>query len=221
MLPRTEVCPKMMLPVAGEPFAAYQLRWVAGQGIRRVVIAIGHLGEMIEEYVADGSAFSLEISYSGDGDQPLGTGGALRKAVDEHDLRGPVVALYGDSYLTVDVQAAIMSYEEIGAPALMVVYRNEDQIERSNASFDGRLVHYAKHHLDDRATYDCIDYGLSIFDSELVCRLPAGSRIDLADVQFELSRAGRLAGHETVHRFYEIGSASGLADLERHLRSSR
>ena len=33
----------------------------------------------------------------------------------------------------------------------------------------------------------------------------------------DLSREGRLAGHEIAERFYEIGSPEGLADLQSHL----
>src|SRR5262245_34471094 len=99
MRPLTERCPKMLLEVAGEPFAAHQLRWLAGERVRRVVIAVGYLGEMIVDFVGDGSQFDLDVSYSFDGEVPLGTGGALRQAVVEHELDGPVLAMYGDSYL--------------------------------------------------------------------------------------------------------------------------
>ena len=54
MLPLTERCPKALLPVAGEPFVGHQLRWLAAEGVRDVVIAVGHLGEMVEEHVGDG-----------------------------------------------------------------------------------------------------------------------------------------------------------------------
>jgi len=220
MLPQTEQLPKMLLSVAGEPFAAHQLRWLAAQGVRRVVLAIGHLGGMIEDYVSDGSAFALDVAYSRDGDRHLGTGGALRNAVTEHDLHGPVLTLYGDSYVTLDVREVVRSYERVGLPALMVVYRNDDRLEPSNASFDGRLVRYDKRRLASEVTYDCIDDGLSIIHAEMIRRLPADSPVDLADEQSAWSREGQLAGHEAQDRYYEIGSPNGLAELDRHLRSS-
>ena len=49
MSPHTETTPKSLLPVAGEPFAYWQLGWLAGQAVRKVVFSIGHLGEVIEE----------------------------------------------------------------------------------------------------------------------------------------------------------------------------
>ena len=75
--PLTETIAKSMLLVADEPFIAHQLRWLAGQGIGRVVICCGFLGGSIRDYVGDGNAFGLEVVYSEDGPSPLGTGGAL------------------------------------------------------------------------------------------------------------------------------------------------
>jgi NDP-sugar pyrophosphorylase family protein len=212
MLPRTEACPKMLLPVAGEPFAAHQLRWLADQGVSRVVIATGHLGSMIEEFIGDGTNFGLEVSYAADGPTLLGTGGAVRNAVVRHDLGGPVGVLYGDSYLSVDIGAVVATHRASGLPALMVVYRNRGAFDRSNAAFDGRLVRYDKH-VDDPA-FELIDYGLSVFETSVIIALPADEPVDLAEVQARLSADGQLAGFEATERFYEIGSRQGLADLE-------
>ena len=44
MLPRTERMPKILLPVAGRPFAAWLLERLAGAGFTEVLLAIGHLG---------------------------------------------------------------------------------------------------------------------------------------------------------------------------------
>ena len=63
----TERVPKSMLQVAGEPFVAHQLRLLAGQGIRDVVICCGHLGGLIAEFVGDGSCFGCRVRYSYDG----------------------------------------------------------------------------------------------------------------------------------------------------------
>ncbi len=52
--PITETIPKSLVPVAGEPFLAHQLRQLHAQGLRRVVICAAYLGEMIEAEFGDG-----------------------------------------------------------------------------------------------------------------------------------------------------------------------
>jgi NDP-sugar pyrophosphorylase family protein len=223
MLPHTERCPKFLAPVAGEPFAAHQLRWLSSEGVRQVVIAIGHLGAMIRRFVGDGQGFGLEVSYSSDGEHPLGTGGAVRKAIHEHGLQGPVMTIYGDSYLSVDLDDVVACYCRHQLPALTVVYENRNEFDHSNAAFNGRTVRYEKGVADPVAAgLDFIDYGLSIFEAATIMEaVPPGANVDLASIQAALSRAGRLAGYQALQRFYEVGSPSGLADLEHFLRERR
>jgi NDP-sugar pyrophosphorylase family protein len=63
-----------------------------------------------------------------------------------------------------------------------------------------------------------IDYGLLVCSRDAIAqRIPAGKRTDLGEVLCSLSTEGLLAGFEVQERFYEIGSPSGLADLESFL----
>ncbi len=97
--PLTEQLPKAMLDVAGEPFIAHQLRLLRREGVTRVVICAGYLAEQIQAYVGDGSRFGLSASYKIDGPRLLGTGGALRAALDH--LGDEFLVVYGDSWLDV------------------------------------------------------------------------------------------------------------------------
>jgi NDP-sugar pyrophosphorylase family protein len=79
--PVTETIPKALVDIAGEPFLAHQLRLLARAGYRRVVLCVGYRAQQIEEFAGDGRAFGLEIAYSPDGPQLLGTAGALKRAL--------------------------------------------------------------------------------------------------------------------------------------------
>ena len=80
--PVTEKIPKAMVDIAGRPFIDYQLALWQRHGIRRIVLCLGHLGEQVADHLGDGSDREMEIRYSFDGDRLLGTGGALRRALD-------------------------------------------------------------------------------------------------------------------------------------------
>ena len=79
--PVTERIPKALIEVAGRPFVEHQLALLQREGVRKVVLCVGYLGEMIETVVGDGSRFGLSVSCSFDGERLLGTGGALRRAL--------------------------------------------------------------------------------------------------------------------------------------------
>ncbi len=210
---------KALLPVRGRPFADYQLTWLAGQGVRRVVYAIGHRGDQVRDFVGDGGRWGLEAAYSDEGETGLGTGGAVRLAVDEAGLDGGFLVLYGDSYLTIDI-GAVWAASGDGAKPVMTVLRNQGRWDASNAVYEDGMVTRFEKGRADAATIgmDYIDYGLSVLNGDIVREtIPAGAPFDLAQVHRHLAETGRLLGFEALVRFYEIGSPEGLADLEAYL----
>lgn len=211
MRPITQTIPKALVEVAGKPFIVRQLEHLSGQGVQRVVLCIGYLGDMIQDLVGTGARFGLQVSYSADGATLLGTGGALKNALPllgEHFF-----VLYGDSYLTVDFSGVQQAYASSGQPALMTVLENGDRWDKSNVLFEnGRLVEYNKFAPQPDMAY--IDYGLGVVAAAVLARYPADGPFDLADVYQTLSKQGQLAGLEVHDRFYEIGSHSGLKETE-------
>ena len=214
--PITETIPKSLVTVADEPFINHQLRLLNRHGFRRVVLCVGHLGEMIQKEVGDGAAFGMEVAYSFDGPTLLGTGGALQRAMPL--LGEAFVVLYGDSYLPMNYAEAVETFEASGKPGLMTVFHNQGQWDTSNVVFrDGTIRRYDKKELTPDMQH--IDYGLGILRSDTLAGYPANAAFDVAEVYRDLSRAGQLAGYEVRHRFYEIGSLKGLAELDALLRA--
>ncbi|MFC1491331.1 nucleotidyltransferase family protein [Nitrospinota bacterium] len=210
LLPQSEEIPKSLLDIEGKPFVERQIDLLTRQGIGRIVMCVGHLGEMIREVIGNGARLGAEVSYSFDGPELLGTGGALKRALPQ--LGDAFFVLYGDSYLPIDYRAAERAFGQIGKPGLMTVFRNEGKWDRSNVLFaDGRIARYEK----DNPTADMrhIDYGLGILRQEVFEEIPEGHPWDLADIYRDLAGRGELAGFEAADRFYEIGSKRGLEEM--------
>jgi N-acetyl-alpha-D-muramate 1-phosphate uridylyltransferase len=217
MRPLTTAVPKALLDVNGEPFIAHQLRLLASWGVERAVVCNGHLGEQIEAYLGDGSAFGLKVAYSSDRDQLRGTAGALRCALPL--LGDRFLVIYGDSYLPCDARAVVRTFDRAGKLALMTVLRNEGKWDASNVVFaGGEIVTYDKKARAPAMRH--IDYGLGVFDARAFHSVPADRPSCLADLYQSLLERGELAGHEVAERFYEIGSFQGLGELCRYLSKS-
>jgi NDP-sugar pyrophosphorylase family protein len=214
--PTTTKIPKALVTVAGEPFLSHQLKLLYSAGLRRVVLCVGYLGEMIEKEFSDGACFDMRVTYSFDGPRLLGTGGALKKALP---LLGEYFfVLYGDSYLPIDYRSAARAFLASGKSALMTVYKNEDRWDRSNVWFDrNEILRYDKNEHLPEVQY--IDYGLGVLRTEVLANWPENRRFDLAGVYQSLIAKNDLAGFEVTERFYEIGSKEGLAELEALLAS--
>jgi NDP-sugar pyrophosphorylase family protein len=155
------------------------------------------------------------VRYSADGYRPLGTGGALRRALPLLGER--FLAMYGDSYLNTCFRAVYEAFCGCGLPALMTVFRNEGRWDTSNVEFtDGIVRRYDK--LNRTPAMHYIDYGLGVLDAGVVRVWPDGTAFDLAELYGDLAGHGMLAGYEIRERFYEIGSPAGLAETEAFIR---
>ncbi len=214
--PITEKIPKSLVPVAGRPFLAHQLELLHARGIRRAVLCLGYLGEMIQDDFGNGEKFGVKLDYSFDGPKLLGTGGAIKRALPL--LGGEFFVLYGDSYLPVDYAPIAEFFHQSGKPGLMTVYRNEGKFDTSNVVFaNGEIQVYDKKNRLPQMRH--IDYGLSLFKAPVFDAYAADRIFDLAEVMGKLVREKQLAGFEVRERFYEIGSPAGLAELESLLKS--
>jgi NDP-sugar pyrophosphorylase family protein len=214
--PETKTTPKTLLPIAGAPFATWQLSWLAQSGIDSVVYCVGHLGQLIRDHIGDGASWGLSVRYVDEGEHLRGTAGALRLAYDENALEEDFLVLYGDSWLQVDPAAVLRTAHERREPALMTVFRNDGRWDGSNVVLkDTRIARYAKGLAAPPPEMRWIDYGLLTFRRGVIGeRVPPDGPQDLAPLCTGLAEEGLLAGFEVHQRFYEIGSVAGRDELE-------
>jgi NDP-sugar pyrophosphorylase family protein len=216
--PITHKVPKCLVEVAGRPFIDHQLDLLRRNGIRGVVLCLGHLGDRVADHVGDGSRHGLEVRYSFDGDKLLGTGGALRRALPL--LGESFWVLYGDSYLDIDYRAVLDAFQRRPVLGLMTVLGNTNQWDKSNVVFrDGQLVCYDKR--NPRPQMQHIDYGLSLFRRAALERIAENAVSDLADLMHDLVERGEMIGFEVHKRFYEIGSPQGLVETAGYLETGK
>ncbi len=208
--PITEKIPKVLVSVAGKTFLEHQLALLRKQGLTRVVLCLGHLGERVVEQFGDGRAHGMQLEYSFDGPKLLGTGGALQQAMPK--LGENFFVLYGDSYLTEPFLPVADFFLRSGKLGLMTVFNNEGQYDTSNVVFgDGEIKLYDKKQRLPEMRH--IDYGLSVFNKRAFDEWPDDQPFDLAAVMTRLVERQQMAGWEVRERFYEIGSHAGLEEL--------
>ncbi len=211
----SRLVPKALFEVAGTPFIAHQLALLHRNGLRRVVICTGHLGDQVEAYVRDGARFGLQVQYSRDGEQLLGTGGALKKA--EPLLGALFWVMYGDTYLEVTFGEIFEAFQNSSALGLMTIFRNENRFDRSNVVFrDGRILEYDKRIYRLGMTH--IDYGLALLRQVALASVKQDMPFDLAELYQDLVSRGAMDAFEVHERFYEIGSPEGLAEAQQFFK---
>jgi NDP-sugar pyrophosphorylase family protein len=212
--PMTETIPKSMVMVQGKPFLAYQLDYLKKDGIRDIVLCVGHLKEQIETYFGDGSRFGVRIQYSKEEGPLLGTAGALRNAIDLLD--DTFFVMYGDSYLFLDFNEIWKFFHQYTKSGLMVVYKNDNRYDRSNVSIEGNYVEkYSKTEQTPDMVY--IDYGVSILRKKVLDFIPENEYHSLVTLFLSLIVQKELLAFPVKQRFYEIGSKEGLAEFQDYI----
>ncbi len=210
--------PKAMVPINGKPFIAHQLALLSRQSIEEVILCLGHRSESIVKYVDSGHGFGIDVRYSYDGEKLLGTGGAVRKALAVYNLSKPVAVMYGDSYLDTDFASIYDAFLKSERLALMTVFQNNNQWIPSNiVCRSGMVTQYNKEKPTSDMQY--VDYGLSFFDPRAFGDVSINKAFDLVDVLQALIQKDQLAAFEVKERFYEVGTAQGLRELESYLTS--
>lgn len=212
--PLTEEIPKSMVMIQGRPFLEYQLDFLRKSGLTKIVLCIGYLGKQIESYFGDGRKFGVNVRYSYESEQLLGTAGALKNA--EKLLEDPFFAMYGDSYLSLDFADAMSYFKGRNKLALMTVYKNYDRFDKSNTGIEGDLVKkFSKKEKTKGMVY--IEYGANIFRREALKFIPENQPYPLDELFLRLIGWKELLAYEVKERFYQIGSPEGLEEFTRYL----
>ncbi len=216
LYPVTRTIPKALILLNGRPFIDHQLRLLKEKGVSQVILCVGNLGFMIEEFVGDGLQWGLDVQFSYDGKILLGTGGAIKKAA--RILPDEFMILYGDSYLDIDLKPVVQRFYMENLPVLMTVYRNQNALDVSNILIkDGRILKYNKNDRDPAMEY--IDYGLTVIRKEIFDNYPSDKPFDFSLVLSQSVDAGLVAAYEVRQRFYEIGSVQGKKETENYIRN--
>jgi NDP-sugar pyrophosphorylase family protein len=135
--------PKVLLPVAGRPFIAHLLDYLARQGITEAVLCLGHAADSVaaaaREYRPDG----LDLVESRE-TAAMGTGGAIRDALDR--LGGTFFIVNGDTYLDAPLPRLLDLHRAAGAALTLSLVRSVHAAEKGTVRVapGGRVLDFAE-----------------------------------------------------------------------------
>ena len=199
--------PKPMADICGKPFLQYLLEMLRDKGITEVIFALGYMGEMIEEYFQDGSAFGLKIAYSYE-EEPLGTGGAIRNALPKI-LEEELLVLNADTYFPMDYQGLLRFHQENDGDFSLAT-RAVPDISRYGAvrrDAAGRILAWNEK-LEDggQPLAGEINGGIYVMKKSLIAEIPEGKQsLEQDCIPKWLSEGKRIFGLPFDGYFMDIG----------------
>jgi NDP-sugar pyrophosphorylase family protein len=136
--PYTTLIPKPLVPI-GENNSILEIvmRQLAEQGFERVILAIGHLGNLIRAYVGDGSQWGLEVEYFQE-TSPLGTIGPALMFLDR--CHENFLVMNGDIITNIDYADLLQTHIKAKSPLTIATYERETRIEYGVLGVNGNEV---------------------------------------------------------------------------------
>lgn len=217
--------PKALVEVAGVPIIVRQLRVLAREGIERVIVLAGHLGEPLRDALpteASRLGLSLDVTIE---HEPQGTAGTLR-TLGQTTRHEELLVVYGDIIFDLYLPRLVAFHRRQGGIATIVAHPN-DHPETSDllvAEPDGRITAVLTRRNRPPGDYrNLVPAGLYVCQPDILRSLSSGERLDfVADVFPALLRGGEtLYAYNTPEYLRDMGTPERLARAELDLAQGR
>lgn len=129
--------PKPMAPVAGRPFLDYILEWIRRYPVRKIIISAGYRADVIRDYFGS-RVFDIPVEYVIE-KEPLGTGGALKFAI-EKTKEDDVLVLNGDTWFPLDLSRLMEFHSSEGSMFTMALKRMSDSDRYGTVNLEGNII---------------------------------------------------------------------------------
>lgn len=215
---RSEV-PKPMIEICGRPVLQYQITCLREQGYSDIVLMIGHLGDVIENFFGDGSEYGVNITYVKE-EEPLGTAGALYFLKDI--VTDDFLLINGDIIFDVDIERFRKTHKKNGALATILIHPNNHPydsgiiITSDDARVSGWLTKEEK-----REWYkNRVNAGLHMISPELLERFERPEKKDLdRDVLKPLIAEKNLYAYDSPEYIKDMGTPERYGEAVREMRA--
>ena len=210
----TKAIPKVLLDVAGRTVLDWQLQLLKDANVREVILASGHLHDVLYEYVGD-CRRGVRIRYAKE-EKRLGTGGAIQNAMKQIK-RSPFFVLNGDVLLTdFSLQEMLDRFHE-NMIGLLLSVRVDDMRPYGQivSDADGRVTTFCEK--QSTCSAGDINGGVYLFDETIANAFPK-DRECFSIEQDVFPHVSGLWTLRTDANWIDIGVPERLAYVRQHFR---
>ncbi|HET9444471.1 MAG TPA: sugar phosphate nucleotidyltransferase, partial [Acidimicrobiales bacterium] len=189
--PLTSNQPKPMMPLANRPMMEHIILLLKEHGFEDIVVTVAFLANTIRNYFDDGSDFGVRMVYATE-EQPLGTAGSVRNAMEElRDERFLVIS--GDVLTDIDLSAVVAFHEEKGSMATIGLKSMEDPLEFGIVitNPDGSIERFLEKPTWGQVFSDTINTGIYVLEPEIFDYIDEGKPVDFSGEVFPRLLADR------------------------------
>ncbi len=187
LAPYSKILPKPLMPIGDMPILEILLRQMVKAGVSEVILAVGHMAELLRAFFQDGEQYGLKIEYSYE-DKPLGTAGPLSLIADRLD--DSFLVANGDVLTTLDLGTLVDAHRRSGSIATIACHARQVKVDLGVLQFNGsdELTGYI-----EKPTYDfSVSMGVYVFEPRLLEYIPHNQYLDFPDLVLKLIDKGEV-----------------------------
>jgi mannose-1-phosphate guanylyltransferase len=219
--PLTLTTPKPAMPLAGRPFLTFMLDWVRRHGVTEAILSCGFLSEDVRSVLGDVYG-GMRLRYVVE-EEPLGTAGPLRLALDEGLLAERLLVLNGDVLTDLDLTAELAQHEGTEARATLALVEVDDTSSYGVVPTDaeGRVEEFLEKSAAPAPT-NRINAGAYVVERELVeSMIPAGRAVSFEREVFPALVGAGLYGYAADGYWIDIGTPERYLEATWDLLAGR
>ncbi len=213
--------PKPMISVLGKPILQYQIEALARQGVKDVVLVIGHLGHVIKNYFSDGKNFGIRIKYIEES-EPLGTAGALYLLKEE--ISDDFLLLCGDLIFDIDIKKFYAAHKKYGGKVTLFTHPNSHPYDSGIivADENGKVTDWL-HKEDKRHWYrNRVNAGLHFMSHRILDSFTELKKLDLdRDVLKLLIPKGEIYVYDSPEYVKDMGTPERYYSVIEDIQSGK
>lgn len=211
--------PKPMLSICGKPVLQHQIECLKRQGITKITLAIGHLGEQISGYFGDGRKFGVNIDYIKE-EEPLGTAGALFYLKGK--AGGDFLLINGDLIFDIDFHRLMEFHKTHKAMATLLAHPNDHPGDSGIllADSDDRVTGWLAKEEERSWYHNCVNAGVHVLSPKILEKMDSPTKIDLdREILKPLIPTGEIFVYRSPEYVKDMGTPERIAQVEHDLET--
>ena len=205
---------KPAIPFLGKPLVGYVAEYIAGYGFKDVVVNLHHQPESVKKALGDGSDFGVNIHYSLEEPEILGTSGALDNAKDFLG-EDTFLVVNGKIITDIDISKALETHKKSGALATMILKENparerfseviiEDNLIKKFGNFPNPEIQNPKSKIQNPLMFT----GIQILEPRIFDYIPSGVYSDILPAFYlpAIEKGEKIVAHIATGKWFELST---------------
>jgi NDP-mannose synthase len=215
LLPYTTVFPKPLMPIGDQPILELVIKQLKSYNLTDIILAVGHLKELVMAFFSDGTKLGVRITYSVD-DKPLGTAGPLGSLRNE--LQDTFLVMNGDVLTTLNFNKIIESHRKSGAIATIALTKRKVKIDYGVPELDEErnIIGFSE---KPEISY-FVSMGIYLFEPKILDYIADNQYIDFPDLLKKLIESNEtVKGYVCDDYWLDIGRVEDYARANDELKT--